>query len=209
MNQASDRKVLIPVVAAKNIYGTDRTNYGLSVGVKLTTDIDNAIAASYPVMRNVRRLKVTEANDFDVEKSDSLVDILKDNTAMLRMAALFIGIITLIGAAIGLMNIMLVSVTERTKEIGIIKAIGATRKDVVYQFMAEALLICQFGGLIGTVLGVLVGFGVAKLFDGTFVIPWQWIILGFITCMIVGLVSGIYPATKAAKMDPIESLRYE
>jgi putative ABC transport system permease protein len=137
------------------------------------------------------------------------MNILKENTATIRFATIGIGLITLIGAAIGLMNIMLVSVTERTREIGISKALGATRANIMNQFLTEAVLICQMGGIVGIILGIAIGNGVALLLHGKFIMPWAWIILGLVTCMIVGLASGLYPALKAARMDPIESLRYE
>jgi len=137
-----------------------------------------------------------------------LYDLVQENTAYIRMATIFIGIITLLGAAIGLMNIMLVSVTERTREIGITKAIGATRRNILIQFLTE-IVICQLGGLLGILLGVLAGFLVTKLLGGTFALPWAWMFLGVTVCFIVGLLSGLYPALKAARLDPIESLRYE
>jgi putative ABC transport system permease protein len=125
------------------------------------------------------------------------------------LAAIGIGIITLLGAAIGLMNIMLVSVAERTREIGVIKALGAKNKDILYQFLTEAIIICQLGGLVGILLGIFAG-NIVSLFAGsTFLIPWAWMILGITICTIVGLVAGIYPAAKASRLDPIESLRYE
>ncbi len=125
------------------------------------------------------------------------------------MAATIIGFITLLGAAIGLMNIMLVSVTERTREIGIRKAVGATSQDIKNQFLIEAIVICQIGGLLGIILGILIGNLISIFTGGSFIIPWMWIIFGVILCVLVGLISGIYPALKAAKLDPIESLRYE
>jgi putative ABC transport system permease protein len=125
------------------------------------------------------------------------------------MSAIFIGLITLLGAAIGLMNIMLVSVTERTREIGISKSLGATRSNILSQFLVEAVVICQIGGLLGVVLGILVGNVVTLAMGGVFIIPWLWILLGLGLCLIVGLVSGIYPAMKAASLDPIEALRHE
>jgi putative ABC transport system permease protein len=118
-------------------------------------------------------------------------------------------LITLLGAAIGLMNIMLVSVTERTREIGISKAIGATSRNIMIQFLAEAVLISLLGGLVGIVLGILVGNVVTILIGGKFLIPWNWIALGVFVCIVVGIFSGLYPALKAARLDPIESLRYE
>jgi putative ABC transport system permease protein len=117
--------------------------------------------------------------------------------------------LTLLGASIGLMNIMLVSVTERTREIGIRKALGATRKNVLIQFLVEAVVVCLMGGIVGVILGILMGFGVSAAVDGRFFIPWNWMILGLSVCIIVGLISGLYPALKASKLDPIEALRYE
>ena len=130
-------------------------------------------------------------------------------TSTLRWSTVVIAMLTLLGASIGLMNIMLVSVTERTKEIGIRKALGATRKNVLIQFLIEAIVICLMGGIVGIILGILMGFGVSVMVEGRFFIPWNWMLLGFSVCIIVGLVSGLYPALKASKLDPIEALRYE
>jgi len=160
-------------------------------------------------MRNVRRLRAGEENDFQVENSSDLVSIIKENTFTLRAAAVAIGLMTLLGAAIGLMNIMLVSVTERTREIGVRKALGATRKNVLYQFLIEAIVICQMGGILGIFGGVALGNGVAYVTGGGFIVPWLWIGLALVVCTVVGLLSGLYPAMRAAALDPIESLRYE
>lgn len=209
MNQSEDRRILIPLQTAKRYYGSQNENYNLLVAVADATQIDNAIAQATVVLRNVRGLKASEENDFEISRSDGLIDIIKDNTQYFRWAAVGIGLITLVGAAIGLMNIMLVSVTERTREVGICKAIGATRRSIMIQFLTEAVVICQLGGLLGIVLGVMMGNVVTLLMGGSFLFPWLWIAIAIITCMVVGLVSGLYPALKAARLDPIESLRYE
>jgi putative ABC transport system permease protein len=208
-SQGGDRLVIVPLLNSKRVYDNKGSDYSINVGVASAADMDNASDVATGLFRQIRKLRLDQEEDFEVFKSDSLLDLLKENTVKIRWATIGIGLITLLGASIGLMNIMLVSVTERTREIGIRKALGATRSSVLAQFLTEAIVICQMGGIIGIFLGVLAGFGVSLLFKGAFVMPWAWIILGLVTCFVVGLFSGLYPALKASRLDPIESLRYE
>ncbi|MEL6862806.1 MAG: ABC transporter permease [Bacteroidota bacterium] len=209
INSNSDRVVLASLPITRRYYGSANKNYNINVSVLNAEDMGAAEATSIGLFRNIRGLKLSQENDFKIFKSDSLISIIKDNTSTLRLSAVGIGLITLLGAAIGLMNIMLVSVTERTREVGICKALGATRRNIMVQFLTEAVVICQLGGLFGIVLGIIIGNLVTYALGGNFLIPWEWILLGITTCMFVGLLSGLYPAYKAARLDPIESLRYE
>ncbi|MBK8555402.1 MAG: ABC transporter permease [Lewinellaceae bacterium] len=209
MGANTDRSVFAPLSNVRSYYGGDNTNYDLIVAVHNATDMDAAQSEATGLFRQIRGLRPGEDEDFELFASDSLVAILKENTATLRWATIAIGLMTLLGAAIGLMNIMLVSVTERTREIGIYKALGATKRSILIQFLAEAIVICQIGGLVGILLGILIGNIVTPLLGGSFLIPWAWMFLGLTLCMIVGVLSGFYPAMKAAQLDPIEALRYE
>lgn len=209
MNKNIDDITLIPLPTAKNYFALDNTNYEITVKVPKIEDLDKTSEEAVGVFRNVRGLKLSEEDDFEIATSDGIVALIKENTVKLRAATIAIGLITLLGAAIGLMNIMLVTVTERTREIGISKALGATRRNILVQFLTEAIVICQLGGIVGIILGIIIGNLVSLLIGGSFIIPWAWIILGFTVCMIVGLISGLYPALKASRLDPIESLRYE
>ena len=209
MNSSSDRVVFLPLIQAKQYYASPTENYDLAVKVNQVALLDDAVNDATGQMRVARGLRVNEENDFEIEKSEGLVAIIKENTVKIRLATIGIGLITLLGAAIGLMNIMLVSVTERTREIGISKAIGATSRNILIQFLTEAVLISLMGGIVGIILGILVGNIVTLLIGGNFLVPWNWIALGVFVCIVVGIFSGLYPALKAARLDPIESLRYE
>jgi len=209
MGGNDDRRVLIPLLTAKRYYGNDRSNYTLVVAVNDATKVEAGTDYAIGLFRNVRDLRTAEENDFEIAQSDNLISLIRENTTYFRWAAIGIGLITLLGAAIGLMNIMLVSVTERTREIGICKAIGAKQSTIRTQFLAEAVTISLIGGVVGIVLGVLAGNVVAVISGGSFLFPYGWVVLAIVTCTLVGLVSGLYPAVKAAQLDPIESLRYE
>ncbi len=209
MGFSGDRNCLLPLNNVRQYFPNSTTAFTLNVMVNDQTYLDPAISEATGLFRIIRGLKVQEENNFDIAKSDNIAEMLIDNLSYISLAATIIGIITLIGAAVGLMNIMMVTVTERTREIGIRKAIGANRKIIRNQFLIEAVVIGQIGGLVGIVLGILAGNVVSLQIGGEFFIPWPWIISGILLCLAVALLSGFYPASKASKVDPIESLRYE
>jgi putative ABC transport system permease protein len=206
----ADRMIMIPVSTASRIATDSELTYDLKVAVKNAADFDMAMGEATVLMRSIRRDQLGRPDSFEITKSDSLSSRLDDITGYLKIGGFVIGFITLLGAAIGLMNIMMVSVTERTREIGIRKALGATPKRIRQQFLIEAIVICQMGGIVGVLLGIGIGNGISMMIsEGSFIIPWLWIMVGLVICVAVGLISGYYPAYKASKLDPIESLRFE
>ncbi|MFD2890902.1 ABC transporter permease [Flavobacterium chuncheonense] len=206
---SQDLRVLIPNQIARSIFSSPNINYDLSVMVNNETLLDEAVDEAIITMRQVRKLNPVENNNFGIERSDDLIQTLLSNTATLSIAAWVIGVITVFGSSIALMNIMLVSVSERTREIGIRKALGAKRSTIAWQFFTETLVIGQMGGIVGILLGITIGFIIASAIGFQFSIPWLAISAAFNTTLIVTIVSGLYPAIKASKLDPVEALRYE
>ena len=209
MGFSGDRSCFIPLNNVRTSFPRPNMSFNINVMAMQQEMVDAAIGEATAELRNIRKVPVGINDTFEITKSDNIAKMLIENIKYVSMAATLIGIITLLGAAIGLMNIMLVSVTERTREIGIRKAIGATKKVIRNQFLAEAIVIGQLGGLLGIFLGIMVGNVMSLAIGSAFIVPWIWIVLGVVLCFAVALLSGIIPARKAANLDPIESLRYE
>ena len=206
---SQDLRMLIPIQLARSLFSIPNINYEVSSMIDKKEFLDEAVNEAMITMRQVRNLSPVEENNFGVSRSDDLVNRIAEMTGVLSASAWIIGIITILGSSIALMNIMIVSVTERTREIGVRKSLGAKRSTIAWQFFMETLIIGQIGGFVGIIFGILIGFGIATAIDFNFTIPWMAILAAVITSFIVALVSGLYPALKAAKLDPIEALRYE
>lgn len=204
-----DKVCIIPVFKAKQIITNPNPSFTIAVMVTNSQAMEATIGEATSLLRNIRRLPIGREDNFEITRSDSIQQELSGQIAGITVAGLVVGIITLIGASIGLMNIMLVSVTERTREIGIRKAIGATPSVIRKQFLIESIVICLIGGAVGIILGMAIGNLIAVQISGTFVIPWAWLLLAIVLCTGIGLMSGFYPASKASKLDPVEALRYE
>ncbi|MEP1152289.1 MAG: ABC transporter permease [Balneola sp.] len=206
--QSFDNIVVIPYTTGINVYGGNR-GVGIQLRAPEVSKVQETIDEITGIMRVIRGVNPADDNDFEVITNDSLSGTFDVFTGILYLAGFLVGGITLFGAGIGVMNIMLVSVTERTREIGVRKAVGATRKAIVNQFLMEAVFICQIGGIIGLIAGVAAGNIMAVLIDTEPVIPMASLLISFFGMLLIGLVFGVYPAFKASKLDPIESLRYE
>jgi len=212
MGGGDDRVIFVPLESGRKMAVGRSLTFDIVTSVPNINDLENVIEEARGVMRTVRQDVIGMPDSFSIERSDSLAKQSESITDILRIAGFGIGFITLLGAAIALMNIMLVSVTERTQEIGIRKSLGATPYLIRMQFLMEAVVICLLGGISGIIFAIIIGNLFAQLLMGnsaSFIIPWVWMSLGISVCVAVGLFSGIYPAYKASKLDPIESLRYE
>ena len=201
----------IIITTYNNVRRLDNASNSFTLGV-LANDVrqlDGAVTEATAQFRAIRKLQPTEDDNFAIDKSDKLAETFIGLLSSITVAASAIGFITLIGAAIGLMNIMLVAVNERTREVGLIKAIGGKKRNIRAQFLFESTIISLMGALSGIILGVLVGNSFSLILGTGFVVPWAWVIIGIIICSVVGLLAGLWPALKASKLNPIVALRYE
>ncbi len=205
----SDQMTLIPVTTARQYFSRPNMTYNIGVMPRVPVNLDVLASEAEGLFRIVRNLDARDTSDFNVQKSDTIIELLMENISYISLAAAIIGLITLFGAAVGLMNIMLVSVTERTTEIGVRKALGARSSTIRQQFLYESVIIGQLGGIMGIISGILMGNLVSFGMGSSFTVPWVWVTGGVLACLIVGVVSGYFPAVKASAVDPIEALRYE
>ena len=204
-----DMIALVPITRMITAYGASERDIEIEVRASSIEMLDMTMDEIIGHLRVIRRVRPGEENNFEVRSNQSLVEGFSDFTSMLAMGGAGIGLITLLSAGIGIMNIMLVSVTERTREIGVRKAVGARRRDILIQFLYEAIFLCQIGGFFGILGGVLAGNLMGLIFDAPFTFPWLWALTAVLAVTGIALVFGVYPAFKAASLDPIESLRYE
>lgn len=204
-----DKVAILTLTNVRQYFSMPNMTFTVNVLTNNPRLMEAAISEAIGTFRIIRKVRIGEESNFEITKSDTLANMLIGLIGKATTGATIIGIITLLGAAIGLMNIMLVSVTERTREIGIRKAIGATKEAIRSQFLVEAIVICQIGGVLGIVLGMAIGNLISFQLGVGFIVPWLWIFGGIVLCMIVGLFAGLYPALKASQLDPIEALRFE
>ena len=207
--QSQDNYIAIPITNYLQKFSNKWTTLSINVEAPSEKDYDKTREEAIGIMRTIRKVKAGEDNDFEIVTNDEMIETFAGFTGGIKLFALFVSIIALVVAGIGIMNIMLVSVTERIKEIGIRKAIGATKQDILTQFLMEAVFLSEFGGIVGIIMGISGGNLVSFIFNIPAVIPFDWAIIGLFVCSIIGIGFGIYPAWKAAQLDPIESLRFE
>jgi len=206
--QSLDNLAIVPISKVLQIYGREQS-INISVQAKDKSSYDDTMENIISTFRVIRGVKPGEENNFEIFSNESLIGTVNNFTKYFKYGAGFISFIALLAAGIGIMNIMLVSVTERTKEIGIRKAIGAKNNNILFQFIVEAIILSQVGGVLGIILGVLSGNLLGIYLKSNVVIPYDWVIIGFVICTLVGVIFGVYPAYKASKLNPIDALRYE
>ncbi len=207
--QSMDNYIVMPITSFQSMYGRRSRSISISVQSFSKDDYNAAMEAATGYMRTIRKVPAGEDNDFDIFSNESLVGQINDITSGVKIGAVVVSIIALLAAGVGIMNIMLVSVTERTREIGVRKAVGARRINILAQFLIEAVVLCLIGGFIGIALGIGVGNFAGSFLNADNAIPVDWVLIGLGLCVFVGVVFGTYPAYKASNLDPIEALRYE
>jgi len=207
--QSRDNYIVVPITTFQSLYGKYNNSINITVMSASKEDYNTLIESATGAMRAIRKDKPGNDNSFDVFSNETIIGQINNITGGVKIGALAVSIIALLAAGVGIMNIMLVSVTERTKEIGIRKAIGAKRRSILGQFLFEAIILCLIGGFIGIFLGVSLGNLAGSFLNAKAAIPYDWVAIGLTLCVFVGVVFGTYPAYKAANLDPIEALRYE
>lgn len=207
--QSRDNYIVIPITTWQSMYGKYNQSVNIMVTAPSNESYDDVIEAAIGHFRKIRKVPPGEPDDFSIFSNESMITQVNDITGPIKIGALIVSLVALIAAGIGIMNIMLVSVTERTKEIGIRKAIGARKSSILVQFLIEAIILCVFGGLVGIIIGIGIGNFAGSLINAQMAIPYDWVMIGITMCVTVGLIFGTYPAYKAANLDPIEALRYE
>ena len=204
-----DNYAVVPITTWQAMYGKYNNSVNIMVTAPSKASYADVIEAAIGHFRKIRKVPAGEDNDFSIFSNESMITQVNDITGPIKIGALAVSLVALLAAGVGIMNIMLVSVTERTKEIGIRKAIGARRSSILTQFLIEAIILCLVGGFAGIVLGIGIGNFAGSFLNAQMAIPVDWVVIGITMCVTVGLIFGTYPAYKAANLDPIEALRYE
>jgi putative ABC transport system permease protein len=204
-----DNFAVVPLTTGLNRYGRWNRSLNILVQSRDRAGFDDTMAEVRAVLRTIRKVPPDQEDDFEISSNNSLIEQVNSFTRSVRIGVAIVSSIALLAAGIGIMNIMLVSVTERTREIGIRRAIGAKKRNIMVQFIMEAIVLCELGGVLGVIFGIIGGNLLALAMSLPPVIPFDWVALGLGLCSVVGIVFGTYPAWKAANLDPIESLRYE
>ncbi len=209
LGRSNDNFALLPITTMQQIYGKNNRSIKITIQAANKEMYNETVENAVTVMRTIRKDKPGKSDSFEIFSNDSLIEEVNNFTKYFKYGAGFISFIAMLAAGIGIMNIMLVSVTERTKEIGIRKAIGAKSRSILVQFLIEAIILCEAGGIIGIAFGILTGNILGMFLNSPVIIPYDWIVIGLLVCSVVGIVFGVYPAYKAAKLKPIDALRYE
>lgn len=207
--QSFDNYLAIPITTFHSLYGGKNSSVDITIMSYSDEDYDNLIESTIGYMRTIRKVAPGKENDFEIMSNESIIGQINDITGGVKIGAVVVSVIALLAAGIGIMNIMLVSVTERTREIGIRKAVGAKKKNILVQFLIEAIILCVAGGILGILIGIGVGNMAGSFLNADAAIPYDWVLIGLTLCVFVGVLFGTYPAYKAANLDPIEALRYE